>query len=99
MHNPAAEISAHDLETESRPAQAPPCAMVIFGAGGDLTKRLLLPAIYNLERMRLLPKNFRLIGVDHNERTLEDYRQSLRESVQHFAKTRGAEAGEFDSSA
>ena len=41
-----------------------PCAMVIFGAGGDLTKRLVVPALYNLATSKLLPKNFALIGVD-----------------------------------
>ena len=49
--------------------------------------------------MRLLPTRFRLIGVDRNARSVEDYRLSLRESVQHFAKTRGAEAGAFDATA
>ena len=44
--------------------QAPPCAMVIFGSSGDLTKRLLMPAIYNLAKSKLLPKNFLIIGVD-----------------------------------
>ena len=36
--------------------------MVIFGASGDLTKRKLLPALYNLARKKLLPSNFALIG-------------------------------------
>ncbi len=38
--------------------------MVIFGAGGDLTKRLLVPALYNLATTGLLPEHFELIGVD-----------------------------------
>ena len=38
--------------------------MVIFGAGGDLTKRLLFPALYNLARTKLLPEKFAIIGVD-----------------------------------
>ena len=89
-----------NLEEEGAPPlPAPPCTVVIFGAGGDLTKRLLVPALYNLRRMGLLPDRFRLIGVDHGERTVEDFRQGLRESVEHFAKTRGAEAGAFDADA
>ena len=58
------------LETSGRQAQienaavAPPCAMVIFGAGGDLTKRLLMPAIYNLSHEGLLPEDFAIVGVD-----------------------------------
>jgi glucose-6-phosphate dehydrogenase-like protein len=48
-----------------RPA---PATMVIFGAGGDLTKRLIMPALYNLTRADKLPKEFAIIGVDHNDR-------------------------------
>ena len=40
--------------------EADPCAMVIFGAGGDLTKRLVIPALYNLSRTHSLPDNFAL---------------------------------------
>jgi Cof subfamily protein (haloacid dehalogenase superfamily) len=43
---------------------APPCAMVIFGAAGDLTKRLVVPALYNLANDRQLSGEFRLVGVD-----------------------------------
>ena len=41
--------------------------MVIFGAGGDLTKRLVVPALYNLSRTKVLPEKFALIGVDRAE--------------------------------
>ena len=47
-----------------QPSPADPCAMVIFGASGDLTKRLVMPALYNLSRTKVLPENFALIGVD-----------------------------------
>ena len=54
------------------PAAAPakpadPCAMVIFGATGDLTKRLVMPALYNLARTNVLPEQFALIGVARAE--------------------------------
>ena len=52
----------------------PPCAIVIFGANGDLTKRLIVPALYNLARTGLLPPRFALIGVDHNDKSSEDWR-------------------------
>ena len=42
---------------------APPCVLVIFGAAGDLTQRLLIPALYNLRRAKLLPETFAVIGV------------------------------------
>ena len=41
---------------QSEPAD--PCAMVIFGAGGDLTKRFVVPALYNLSRTKVLPEKF-----------------------------------------
>src|ERR1700691_4190464 len=42
-------------------APAGPCTMVIFGAGGDLTKRLLIPAIFNLANSKLLAEHFALV--------------------------------------
>ena len=52
-----------DRATE-RALRAPPCAMVIFGAAGDLTKRLVVPALYNLSRSKRLSDGFRIVGVD-----------------------------------
>jgi len=60
------------------PKPAPPCAMVLFGANGDLTKRLVVPALYNLAKSGLLPERFALIGVDHNDKTDEQWRGDLR---------------------
>jgi glucose-6-phosphate 1-dehydrogenase len=50
---------------EARAAVAPECVMVIFGAGGDLAKRLLIPALYHLAKAGLLDDGFRVLGVDH----------------------------------
>ena len=55
----------------------PPCAIVIFGANGDLTRRLIVPALYNLARSGLLPPRFSLIGVDHNDRSTEEWRSQI----------------------
>ena len=46
--------------------RVPPCAIVIFGANGDLTKRKLIPALYRLAYERRLPPGFAIIG---NSRT------------------------------
>jgi glucose-6-phosphate 1-dehydrogenase len=51
---------------EARPPPAPDCVVVIFGARGDLTRRLLIPALYNLAHGGLLAERFRVLGVDHN---------------------------------
>ena len=58
--------------------------MVIFGASGDLTRRLLVPALYNLARTGLIPEHFAIIGVDIAERSAEDWRDSLRAMLQSF---------------
>ncbi|MEO9191475.1 MAG: glucose-6-phosphate dehydrogenase [Acetobacteraceae bacterium] len=68
-----------------RPAPPPgPCAMVIFGAGGDLTKRLLVPALYNLSRTGLIPEHFAIVGVDRVQQTAEDWAKSLHAMLESF---------------
>jgi len=57
----------------------PSCAIVIFGANGDLTKRLIVPALYNLARGGMLPERLALIGVDHNDKTSGQWRDALRD--------------------
>ena len=71
---------------------APPCAIVIFGANGDLTKRLIVPALYNLGRSGLLPPRFALIGVDHNDKSSPDWQSALRD----FLGTTLGKGGEGD---
>ena len=52
----------------------PPCAIVIFGANGDLTKRLVVPALYNLARTGIAAaSSLALVGVDHNKKTSEEW--------------------------
>jgi glucose-6-phosphate 1-dehydrogenase len=73
------------------PAVAPPCAMVIFGAGGDLTKRLVAPALYNLVTAKRLPDGFRLVGVDHGLSSVEQWRKNLTDMMNEFVATRQGE--------
>jgi glucose-6-phosphate 1-dehydrogenase len=70
--------------TQQRGQKAPPCTLVIFGAGGDLTRRLLIPAIYNLARTRLLSDKFAIIAVDRTPKPVEAYRDYLAEGVRSF---------------
>ena len=65
--------------------QADPCTMVIFGASGDLTKRLLVPALYNLKHAKLLPDGFRLIGVARSEHPNEAFREDFTKAIKDFA--------------
>jgi glucose-6-phosphate 1-dehydrogenase len=73
-------------EARSRLAAKPadPCAMVIFGATGDLTKRLVMPALYNLSRTKVLPENFTLIGVARAEGTTESWREHLHDTLKSY---------------
>ncbi|MGH6827277.1 MAG: glucose-6-phosphate dehydrogenase, partial [Rhizomicrobium sp.] len=71
-------------------AAPPNCAIVIFGANGDLTKRLIVPALYNLNRAGRLPERLALIGVDHNDKSSDQWCESLRQFLDQSLK-KGAE--------
>src|SRR6266849_1572062 len=70
--------------TQPAVQKAPPCTLVIFGAGGDLTKRLLMPAIYNLAKDKLLSEKFSIIAVDRTPKPIEAYRDYLAEGIRSF---------------
>src|SRR5205823_2710030 len=88
-------------QTQTPAHQAPPCTLVIFGAGGDLTKRLLMPAIYNLAKAKLLSEKFAIIAVDRTPKPVEAYRDYLAEGIRSFVSdTASAPATEpFDAQA
>jgi len=69
----------------SAAAPAGPCCFVIFGASGDLTHRLLLPALYNLAAGGLLPEAFSIIGIARGEKSNDVFRSDLAKSLQRFA--------------
>jgi glucose-6-phosphate 1-dehydrogenase len=70
---------------EPPPRKADPCVMVIFGAGGDLTKRKLIPALLNLASAKLLPEAFAIIGFANNDLTTESFRAQLSQEIKEFA--------------
>src|SRR3984957_19460594 len=65
-----------------------PCVFVIFGATGDLTKRLLLPSLYNLLANKLLPDKFAIIGVSNVKMTSEDFRKQLGDEIGQFTTSK-----------
>ena len=65
--------------------------MVIFGATGDLTNRLLMPALYNLLRTNVLPEKFALIGVARSAGTVENWRNHLYATLKGFVGNAAAE--------
>src|SRR6185312_7947377 len=68
--------------------QASPCVLVIFGAAGDLTRRLLLPAIANLRGSGLLPEQFAILGVARNDLSDDAFRHEVGEDLKNFATTK-----------
>ncbi len=83
--------SSSDNTGPSGTTQAPPCTLVIFGAGGDLTKRLLMPALYNLSGSRLLPDDFKILGLDRTPQNTDQWRGALTETMQTFTHDKTAE--------
>ncbi len=59
--------------------------MVIFGASGDLTRRKLIPALYNLAKNDLLSREFAVIGVARTPMSDGDFRKKVTEDIQQFA--------------
>ena len=80
---------AAPLAAEAASRQRPdPCIFVIFGAGGDLTRRLLLPALYNLATDKRLPEPFAVIGVARASLSDQEFRRQMGEALQQFATTK-----------
>jgi len=69
------------MGTTAKPPVAPPCVVVIFGAGGDLTKRKLIPALYNLAKEEMLSPRFALIGIDRSDTDEAGYRDKLGRDI------------------
>jgi len=60
--------------------------LIIFGAGGDLTHRKLMPALYNLFLDGLIPEKFVVIGLDIKDMTIEAFRKGLHDGVDEFSR-------------
>ena len=59
---------------------------VIFGASGDLTKRKLIPALFSLHKLNLLPENFAIIGTARSELSDSDFRESMRAAINEYGE-------------
>ncbi|SIT35523.1 Glucose-6-phosphate 1-dehydrogenase [Paraburkholderia ribeironis] len=98
------KISARQHDAPASPPgkrPAPPCTLVIFGAGGDLTRRLLMPALYNLAVDGLLDGGMKIVGVNHGERETSEWSEDLHKSLQQFAADKAStfHAGKLDDAA
>ena len=65
----------------------PPQALVIFGASGDLTKRKIIPALYNLARDGLLPASLAIVGYARSPWTEDEFRDHARAAIEEFSRT------------
>jgi glucose-6-phosphate 1-dehydrogenase len=64
-----------------------PCVVVIFGATGDLTRRKLVPALYDLARDQLLPGGFSVVGFARTDLGTDGFESRLHDSVAKYART------------
>jgi len=64
-----------------------PCNIVFFGASGDLTKRMLMPAMYNLRLSGVLPTNFGIIGFSRSTKSHYDFRAEMKEAIDQFSRS------------
>src|SRR4051812_35314108 len=73
-----------------------PCILVIFGASGDLTRRLLMPSLYNLVCDEILPARFALVGIAMDEWTTQDFRERMSRDIRTFTTRKEFDAGAWD---
>src|SRR5215212_4540700 len=73
-------------------AAAGPCTLVLFGASGDLVKRKLIPALYNLVREKLLPEEFAVVGFARRDTSSQDFREQMRRNLMEYATDEFSEA-------
>ena len=69
-------------------ASAPPCVFVVFGATGDLTRRKLMPAMYNLSACGHLPAAFAMVGCARRPWSADEFRSQMRAGVAEFSRTK-----------
>ncbi|HYT18761.1 MAG TPA: glucose-6-phosphate dehydrogenase [Candidatus Polarisedimenticolia bacterium] len=91
MANTAVASALNEHEEPGKAAG--PCVMVLFGAAGDLTKRKLVPALFNLVKAKLLPKDFAVVGVSVDDLSLEQFRNQITGFL--HSEDRGTEAWEW----
>ena len=75
----AATTSANSVMTQTAGKAAGPCVFVLFGAAGDLTKRKLIPSLFNLVKAKLLPEDFAVIGVSVDDLSVDAFRDQVSE--------------------
>jgi len=81
------DLNNNPLRQDLPPSMIPaPCTLVLFGATGDLTKRKLIPALYNLARQGFLPPGFTILGVARRDFSDEQFREDMKAAVNEFSR-------------
>src|SRR3954449_242792 len=83
---PEREVGENPLVEGLERLPVAPTTLVIFGASGDLAKRKLLPALYNLAHEGALPERFNLIGAARREQSDDEFREMARESIESSSR-------------
>jgi glucose-6-phosphate 1-dehydrogenase len=81
-HNPLRTV-----EDKRLPRIAGPCGLVLFGVTGDLARKKLMPAIYDLANRGLLPPGFSLVGFARRDWAAQDFGQVVHDAVKQHART------------
>jgi glucose-6-phosphate 1-dehydrogenase len=76
-----------DPQDKRLPRIAGPCSLVIFGVTGDLARKKLMPAVYDLANRGLLPPGFALVGFARRDFSNQDFAQIVHDSVKEHART------------
>ena len=76
-----------DPRDKRLPKIAGPCCLVLFGVTGDLSRKKLMPAIYDLANRGLLPPGFSLVGFARRDWADQDFAQVVHDSVREHART------------
>jgi glucose-6-phosphate 1-dehydrogenase len=91
------KINEKDPCEEVQGSELDPCAFVLFGATGDLTRRKIVPALFDLATQNLLPQSFAIVAFARRDKTDESFRAELREAIKEFAPKLPADGKEWDS--
>ncbi|MDE2572606.1 MAG: glucose-6-phosphate dehydrogenase [bacterium] len=94
-------VAAPRVDGEQNPLRAglpssritDPCTIVLFGATGDLTMRMLMPALYSLRVHDMLPADFAIVGYSRTQWSDDQFREAMKRSIQQFGADVGAPEG------
>ena len=73
-----------------------PCDFVLFGTLGDLSRRKLLPSLYQLEKAELIHPDTKIIGVARQDLSTEDYKKEVRNNIEKFGSKQVCEDTWFE---